>query len=120
MPLIGPEGGNSFSNIIGVRRVKCQATFDFLLDAEATGTTTWDTLWNTAESAADVQQFMLGLSCDDGRAVGFYFPRAIMVGTRPTQIDADGLNRERVMFKAQTSGATTTELENANFILGIG
>ena len=120
VPLVGPGAVNAFQNIIGVRRTKCQATFDFVLDSEAAGTDTFGDIWNTAEATIAYHHILYSLSIEDGRAIGFYFPRCLITGQRPTQLDLDGINRKRVFYRAISSATTTTELTNANFVLGIG
>jgi hypothetical protein len=119
IPLVGPGGSNSYQHIVGARRVRCQAFLSTTFDAEASGTTTWDDLYTTAEGSAVNRHAVWTLSVADGRALGLYFPNLKIITPRPTQQDVDGLNRVQVEWEALTSADTTSDLTLANFILAM-
>jgi hypothetical protein len=117
----GPGASSAHQVIVGAKRTKCQASFDFVIDAETAGTTTFETLWNTAENSATFKHALYSCSVGrDGASLGFYFPKIQLVGARPTQFDMDGISRQRISCRAVTSSATSTALERANFIMALG
>jgi len=117
----GPGATNAHQVIVGAKRTKCQASFDFTIDSEAANTTTFESLWNTAEGSQTFKHCLYTCSAGrDGATVGFYFPKVHLTGQRPTQMDMDGINRQSISCRAVTSAATATALERANFILGLG
>jgi len=119
--LRGPGAADGHQVIVGARRTRTQASFEFVIDSETSGTTTFDSLWNTAEGSQSYKHCLYTLSAGrDGATVGFYFPKCSIVGQRPTQFDMDGINRQRISMRAVTSETKTLALEKANFILGMG
>jgi hypothetical protein len=107
--------------IVGAKRTKCQASFDFTIDAEAANTTTFEDIWNTAEGSQTFKHALYTCSAGrDGGTVGFYFPKVHITGARPTQADREGINSQSISCRAVTSSATSTALERANFILAMG
>ena len=106
---------------MGAKRTKCQASFDFVIDSEAANTTSFEDLWNTAEGSQTFKHALYTVSAGrDGGTIGFYFPKVHLTGARPTQMDMDGINRQRISCRAVTDSAKSTALERANFILGMG
>ena len=92
------------------------------LDAPASGTTTWADRWADQTVATAYYQMMYSLSVSDGSAVGIYCPKMRIVDARPTQLAADGLTRERVVFEALTESATPTPttLEQSSWRIALG
>lgn len=119
-PLMGPGGNDQYQSITGCVRTKCQASMSFTLDAEATGTHTWNDWFDTDENSATNKHILYTISATDGRAVAVYLPNAKSVGERPRQSDVQGLNRVQVQVKALTGATTSTALTLSNFRLGIG
>ena len=119
--LKGPGASNAHQVIVGAKRTKCQASFDFTIDAEAANTTTFEDIWNTAEGSQTFKHALYTCSAGrDGGTVGFYFPKCHITGARPTQADREGINSQSISCRAVTSSATSTALERANFILAMG
>jgi hypothetical protein len=119
--LKGPGASNAHQVIVGAKRTKCQASFDFTIDAEAADTTTFEDIWNTAEGSQTFKHALYTCSAGrDGGTVGFYFPKCHITGARPTQADREGINSQSISCRAVTSSATSTALERANFILAMG
>ncbi len=120
IPLMGPGGVDSNQVVIGARRVRAQSRMTVTFDAEASGTRTFDDLWNTAESSVVNRHIMYGYSVVDGRAGCIYMPNARIVGNRPTQQAADGLNRVSMSFEGLTGATTSSDLTMSNFRIGMG
>ena len=117
----GPGATNAHQVIVGAKRTKCQASFDFTLDSDVKDTTTWEDAWNTAEGSQTFKHCLYTCSAGrDGATLGFYFPKVHITGDRPTQQDLDGVNRQSISCRAVTSSSATTALEKANFIMGLG
>jgi hypothetical protein len=120
VPLMGPGGVDGNQVIVGARRTRCQSMISMEFDAEAVGTQTWSDLWNTAESSIVNRHILYGLTIGDGTALALYMPNARIVGDRPIQHAADGLNRVRVTFEGLTNSVTTNDRTLANFQLAFG
>lgn len=118
VPLRGPGAPRAYQDVIGVRRVKCQASISFVRDAQAAGTDAWGDWWNTHSPTP--QHCMVTLSPGDGTSVGFYFPKLVRAMERPTQHGRDGLNAQRINYKAVTGPLLTNEITRANFMLALG
>jgi hypothetical protein len=116
-PLFGPGSEDANTIIIGARRLKCQPTLAFTMDAEAAGTQTYADAW----SGTTYYHILYSMSVTDGSAMGLYLPKAKLVGMKPTQIEGDGLNRVRVEFQGVMDlAAGTTELERSAWRMGFG
>jgi len=119
--LRGPGATNAHQVIVGAKRTRCQASFSFTIDAEAANTTTFETKWNTSELSQSFKHCLYTCSSGrDGSTVGIYFPRVHISGGRPTQADLNGINSQTINCRALTSSAASTNLEKANFVLGLG
>ncbi len=120
VPLLGHGATDAHQVVVGARRIKCQASFDMVVDKEATGTETAFDRWNTAANSASFEHVLYTMSAGaDGMCVGIYFPKVKMVDRAPIQTSIDGLNRERLMYRAITDSAGADDLRKANFILAL-
>lgn len=113
-PLYGPEGLDSYQVITGAVRNRCAASFSITIDAEASGTNTFNDIF----TAGVAQHVLVSLSVADGKALAFYFNNA-----RPTnyvtQEAIDGLNRRTLSFEAMTGTDTTSEETMASWRLAM-
>ena len=118
-PLMGQSGTDVYQNITGAVRTKCQASFNYVELAEASGTNTPYDAWNTDTGTA--QHVLYGASVGrDGASLGFYFPKVERVGAAPIMHVVDNVWRVRSHFLASTSDLTTNALTLANFVIGLG
>ncbi len=117
VPLMGPGGVNSYQAIVGARRVRQRAVLGLVIDAEAAGTNSFDTIYTTDENATTNKHALYTLCTRDGASAGFYFPNLVMVDPRPTQSEMNGLNVMRGTFRADTGTTTTTDLTMSSWRL---
>lgn len=118
VPLLGHGSGDGHVNIIGAKRIKCMATCDFVLEAEATGTYTHADRWNTSEVGISAEHLLYSFSVGtDGQAGAIYLRKCRMVGERPLQQDVDGLNRQRLFYMAEADTAGSDDIGRSNFLL---
>ena len=118
VPITGCGGVDANQGIVSVRRIRSKAMITVVFDAEASGTQTWQDLYDN--DSGSLQHILWSGSVEDGRAIGFYFPNAKIMDPRPTQADVDGLNRITVNFEALTGPTTTTDLTLSNWRLAMG
>lgn len=106
VPLLGHATVNGYQTITGASRTPDAINVSVTLDAEGpSATPTWWTNWLT-----NARWHMLaGLSTGIGSAVAGYFPNLAITGDRPTQVDADGLNRVTINFQAGADTAESTD-----------
>lgn len=114
-PLMSGTGGlDSYQTIVGAVRTRCAASLGITIDAEASGTNTF----NDVFTAGTFQHVLISLSVADGKALGFYFKNC-----RPTkyvtQEAIDGLNRRTLMLEVMTGTDTTSEETMASFGLAM-
>lgn len=103
VPLMGPDSASPYGKIVGATRTPTAITMTVVVDAGAASTTpTYWTNWLTNA----YHHVLASLSTALGQSVGFYLPRVVYAGNRPTQMESDGLNRVSLTFKA---GTDTTE-----------
>lgn len=118
VPIRGHGTTDVYQNITSAVRTKCQASFDYVTLAEASGTNTEYDAWNT--DSETFQHVLYGASTgSDGASLGFYFPYCHRVGMAPLQFSADGINRIRSRFMCGTNQTTTNALTLANFVIGL-
>ena len=104
-PLYGPDGANAYQKIVGATRTPTTIMATVVVDAGAASTTpTYWTNWLTNA----YHHILASLTTATGQAVGFYLPRCVYMGNRPTQIESDGLNRVSLTFKAGTDTLETS------------
>lgn len=115
---MGPNGVDEHQAIVGCNRGPSRNTFSFLVDSEAAGTDTWGDYWDTDENSQVNKQFCFSLSVGDGRSIGWYAPNAKIIGSKPIQIDHEGVNRKRVEFECQTGPTTTSDLTLSPWRMG--
>ena len=114
MPIIGYNSVNALQTCVGATRTQDTCTIDLVIDGVGTASTWWDAFQTNA-----AYHLIAGLSTAATTAVGFYFPRLLWTGKRPTQIDGGGLNRIALQFKAVTDNLiTTTDLTAAMMKIG--
>lgn len=104
-PIRAPGGVSVYQSIVGARRAKPNISVEWEEEAPAASTTPQsDTDW-------DEQKHVL-LTCSpvSGQALAFYFPRLCPMGPKPTQGEADGLNRQPRRYAAYTGDTQTTDL----------
>lgn len=116
IPIRGPSSVIANCNVIGVRRSRCQAFVSATFPAEATGTQTFQTMYN----ADGLQHMCLTLSVGDGKAIGFYFPNMRMDDNTPVQKDVGGLNRVMASWECLTGTDTTSDLTMSNWRVAMG
>jgi hypothetical protein len=117
IPLTGPGADDAYVITTGARRIRCAAEFSLVLDAEDAGTDSLGDEWKAEET---YQHALYTLSAADGKALAFYFPRIVQMGSRPVQRDVDGLNRIEAAYRAFTNSTGATERIRSNWRLGIG
>jgi hypothetical protein len=116
-PQMGVNGVNEYQTICGAIRTGDDIRVNITEDADAATTTPvlagfWD---GTSE-----YHMLYTLNPTAGQAVGMYFPAMRVVGSRPTQMDKDGVNSVSVELKANTNIATATNaLTLSAFRLGL-
>lgn len=116
VPIIGyaNNSGNALQTCVGASRTQDTCTVDLVIDGVGTASTWWDAFQTNA-----AYHMIAGLSTAATTAVGFYFPRLLWTGKRPTQMDSGGLNRIALQFKAVTDDLiTTTDLTAAMMKIG--
>ncbi len=120
VPLMGPGAINEGQIITGAVRERCSASLSMQFDAEASGTETWGDKWDAGTNQHILLSLHTGQSTQDGKALGFYFNNARMVGKRPTQTNADGLNRVDTEWEALTNASGSTAVTLASWRLALG
>lgn len=120
VPLMSTTTDNARAIIGGYRRTMCKAKFSFTVDAAAAGTNVFSDLWDASGATPVYQYVMYSLSCEDGSAIGLWFPKCHVTGVRPVQFSDGGLNRLRVSMEAVTTADTSSSLTLANFLLMSG
>ena len=119
--LRGPGATDAFQTIVGARRTMCRASCDVTLSAEATGTTTLETIWNTAEGSQVFKHLLYTASAGrDGASLGLYLRKCHMVSSRPVQHDLEGINSQRFSLRSLPDTGRSTDVHKANFILAMG
>ena len=118
----GPDSAttNPHEMYVGSFMNRCQASFNFSIDAEAAGTSTFGDIFTTDENSLNYYHFLYTMSSADGKSAAIYFPYCTITSPHPVQEATDGYNTQRVAFEAQTSADVTSELTAANFVLGFG
>lgn len=114
-PIIGPvqNVGGTYQFVNGWQRSMAKADLSFDVPWDTGG---FESNWDEANPTH--KQFMFASNHTDGRAVGFYMPRAFIVGQRPsgpTEVNAQ--DYVTVNYTATESTTTTTELTRSNFRL---
>ena len=117
VPLLGPGGASNFQSIVGARRVRQTAHVSWVEDAEAAGTDTIGSLWNTDENSITNRHALYNLNTRDGANAAFYFPNLVVEGARPVQFEQGGLNMMRWSFRADTAQSGSTDLERSSWRL---
>lgn len=111
--LKGPGGVHQYQDIVGAVRTGGETCkISFTVDAEAPGTTT---LADWGRSEVD-RLIVLTLNPNDGKAVGFAFPK-VCSETVPVQM-RDGQNRVRFEGMAYCGDTLTSELTRARMVMG--
>lgn len=117
VPIVGYNnvGGIVNQTCVGASRSQDTCTIDLVIDAAGTSSAWWDAFNTNA-----AYHLLIGLSTAATTAVGFYFPRLLWTGKRPTQVDGGGVNRIPLSFKAVTDNLiTTTDLTAAMMKIGM-
>lgn len=111
-PIIGPQGtwSEQFINGWAPTMTKAALTFD------VPWSTTFETIWDTANQSALRYGFLFQNCSTDGRVVGFYIPSAHITGARPTLTEVNGQDYQTISFAA-TDPASGTELQRSGFRL---
>lgn len=120
VPLLGPGGVNNFQAIVGARRVRQTARVSWVEDAEAAGTDTIGSLWDTDENSITNRHALYSLNARDGASAAFYFPNLVIDGPKPVQFEQGGLNMMRWSFRADTAQSGSTDLERSSWRLYLG
>jgi len=109
-----PSGANNYRRgLTGYERVQAIPTIELTIPeadytsifstgfgTDGSGSTHYHVLWNNTSTSTAVP----------GRVVGFYMPRAYLIGTRPTFADANGLLHKTFMLRGRESSTTTSQL----------
>ena len=102
---LGPGGVNAYQDVVNCVRVRDEITVDITLDADAAGTQTLADIWDSNAAV----HMLYGFSAADSTAAGVYLPYCVPIGPRPTQMDMNGINSQRLRFSVGTGGTTTNE-----------
>lgn len=108
-------GDNADSVISGVKYGPSIASVRMVLDAEASGTTTWLDFYE-ADTAL---RCVYTLSSDGGKAVGFNFQN-LKWSRKPRQIDQNGLNAIELNLRACIGATVTSDILAANYHIFMG
>lgn len=119
IPLMGPGGNTNFQATVAARRARQTAMVSWTEDAEAAGTSTPASLWDSDENSAINKHVLYTLNTRDGGSAAFYFPNLQQTGERPTQMDANGLNQVKYAFRAATGPTSTSALTLSSWRLGM-
>jgi len=119
-PEMGPGGVDEHQAIVGCNRGVSRTTIAFTVDSEDAGTDTWGDYWDTDENSIVNKHFMYSMSVGDGRALGLYIPNAKPIGSKPIQVDHEGVNRKRVEFECLTGATTTSDVTLSPWRLAFG
>lgn len=109
-PIMGPQGTFNEQYINGYTPVMTKASLSF----DVPWSTTFETIWDTANQSQLKWWFNYQTSSVDGRVTGFYVPAAIIIGARPTITEVNGQNYQTVTFSATDAGGGS-ELPASNF-----
>lgn len=119
--LKGPGATDAFQTIVGARRTMCRASCDVTLSAEATGTTTMESIWNAAEGSQVFKHLLYTASAGrDGSTLGLFLRKCHLVSARPVQHDLEGINSQKFTLRAVADTSGTTDITKTNFILAMG
>lgn len=113
----GPAAGQAnYQSINALTRTRCVPKVSLLVP----WSTTYDSLYNTDGAATTHKHILVCCNATDGRSVGFYLPRAYVVGPRPTYEDYNGLTYQRLTFQGREGTDTATELTRSavRFFMG--
>jgi hypothetical protein len=116
-PIYGPGGAGIYQQIIGWVRTASKPTVTMVLP----WATTYETLFDTANASYTYKHLLFTGNVIDGRSVGFYLPRCMLVGNRPSQPTLiNGQTYVTVQFVGVESTTTTTELTRSAWRLFMG
>lgn len=108
-PIYGPGGNGTYQHIVGWQRTVCKPTLT--VDLPWSTATTYKTWWDTANSSIAYKHILFTASAVNGRAVGFYMPRVMPYGNRPSRvINVNGQQYATVQFRGVSGATTTSEL----------
>lgn len=114
-PLYGCGGVDSYQTIVGARRTRCAVSLSLTIDAEASGTNSFNDIYTGSAN----QHVLISSSVANGKAVGWYFQNC-----RPTsyvtQEALDGLNRRTLNLECLTGTTTTSDETAASWRLAMG
>lgn len=116
-PIYGPGGAGTYSQIVGWTRTGCKPSLNLTVPYE----TSWETWFDTANDSFTYKQFLFTGNAINGRSVGFYMPRVMPVGNRPSQvIESNGQCYLPLSLVGRESTVTTTELTRSavRFFMG--
>ena len=107
-PIMGPGGANmgTYQNIVGWQRTKCEATVEVTIP----WVDTYQTWWDLANQSMTYKYLLFTANPTDGRAIGFFCPRVLPTGNRPTIEESNDQNYQRIAFRCRENSDTTSDL----------
>jgi hypothetical protein len=114
---LGPGGAGTYQQIVGWARSMVKPT----LTVTIPWVSTYETWWDTVNTSIAYKHILFAFNNVAGRCFGFYMPRVMPVGQRPSMVtDSNGLNYVQVTFVGVDGATTTTELTRSaiRFFLG--
>lgn len=112
VPLPGHGAVDPFSKYVAARRTPSKITGSFVIDAEATGTNTFETKFLAKTSF----WIVASLSTTAGAALGIALQNC-KITKRPKQVSRNGINSILVEFCAYAGTDTTTDLSQAALVV---
>ena len=105
-PVMGPGGNGVYQTVTAWQRTKCQP----MLTMDFPWSTTYETWWDTANESIAYKHILWTANVINGRSVGFYLPRVMPVGPRPSGVVE--VNKQTYV-RAQFLGVESTTLTTA-------
>ena len=105
IPIEGVGGVDQYQKVVGCKRGPATITVEWTEDAPATTT--------SPQVATDYTTTAHGLitwSNSAGSAMGAYFPKMVMVGNMPFQMNDGGINRLKYTYRALADETQTTNI----------
>lgn len=116
-PIYGPGGAGIYQQIVGWVRTGSKPTLTMVVPWDSA----YETLFDTANQSYTYKHILFTSNAIDGRRVGFYMPRCMIVGNRPSQPTIiNGQTYVTVQFVGVESTTTTSELTRSAWRLFMG
>jgi hypothetical protein len=118
-PIPGPGCAGTFQQISGWQRTMCKPTLNLMVPT-AVAIATYEAWWDTVNPSIAYKHLLFSYNNVAGRCFGFYLPRMMPVGQRPSMVtELNGLNYTPLTLVG-VDAASGTELQRSAIRFFIG